>query len=188
MKCLAQIAENLGRRDHDELVETVVVGMAVERLGDLSGEPLLCDVVPVDLLYRASRRTDTCNGTPRTIGALVARCRIVLLQDLLDFELDLVRGAFVAQKERLLAVADQNECIVGDGRVGSLVIIVASMWANARPAAWLPLRAPRRPRSHLTTAAFPHGWNSGLHCLPRRNQSGGDALSPEGSMRMRRNL
>jgi hypothetical protein len=33
---------------------------------------------------------------------------------LLDFELDLVRGAFVAKKERLLAVADQNECIVGD--------------------------------------------------------------------------
>src|SRR5882672_5568450 len=58
MKCLAQIAENLRRRDDDELVETIVVGMTVERLRDLAGEPLLGDVVPVDLLHRASRRTD----------------------------------------------------------------------------------------------------------------------------------
>ena len=58
MKCLAQVAENLRRRDDDELVETIVVGMTVERLRDLSGEALLCDVVPVGLLYRASRRTD----------------------------------------------------------------------------------------------------------------------------------
>ena len=115
MKCLAQIAENLRRRDDDELVEAIVVGMTVERFCDLSGEPLLCDVVPVGLLHRASRRTDAWNRAPRTVGALLARCRIVLLKDLLDFELDLLRGAFVAQKERLLAVADQNECIVGDG-------------------------------------------------------------------------
>src|SRR4051812_29021173 len=81
MKCLAQIAENLRRRDHDELVETIVVGITVERLCDLSGEPLLGDVVPVDLLYRASRRADACNRASRTIGALFARCRIVLLQD-----------------------------------------------------------------------------------------------------------
>src|SRR6185503_10524719 len=114
MKCLSQIAEDLRRRDDDQLVETIVVGMTVERFCDLSGKALLCDVMPVDLLYRASCRTDACNGAPRTIGALLARCRIVLLQDLLDFELDLVRGAFVAKKERLLAVADQNECIVGN--------------------------------------------------------------------------
>ena len=58
MKCLAQIAENLRRRDDDELVETIVVGMTIERFCDFAGEPLLCDVVPVDFLYRASRRTD----------------------------------------------------------------------------------------------------------------------------------
>ena len=89
--------------------------MTVERLCDLSGEPFLGDVVPVDLLYRASRRTDAGNGASRTIGALLPRCRIILFQDLLDFELDLLRGAFVAQEQRLLAVADQNECVVGDG-------------------------------------------------------------------------
>ena len=58
MKCLAQIAENLRRRDDDELVEMIVVGVMIERFRDLAGEPLLGDVVPVDLLYRASRRTD----------------------------------------------------------------------------------------------------------------------------------
>ena len=58
MKCLAQIAENLRRRDDDEFVETIVVGMKVERCCDLAGEPLLCDVVPVHLIYRASRRPD----------------------------------------------------------------------------------------------------------------------------------
>ena len=58
MKRFAQIAEYLRRRDDDELFETVVVGMTVERFRDLSGEPLLGDVVPVDLLYRASRRAD----------------------------------------------------------------------------------------------------------------------------------
>src|SRR5215213_1995576 len=114
MKCLAQIAENFRRRDDDKLVEAIVMGMMVERLCDLSGEPLLGDVVPVDLLHRAPRRPDAWDGTPRAIGALLARCRINLLQDLLDLELDLVRGALVAKKERLLAVADQNQCIVGD--------------------------------------------------------------------------
>ena len=68
MKCLAQAAENLRRRDDDELVETIVVGMTVERFCDLSGEPLLGDVVPVDLLLRFApyRRS---NGASRTIGA-----------------------------------------------------------------------------------------------------------------------
>ena len=36
----------------------IVVGVMIERFRDLAGEPLLGDVVPVDLLYRASRRTD----------------------------------------------------------------------------------------------------------------------------------
>jgi hypothetical protein len=58
MKCLAQIAENLRRRDDDELVETIVVSMTVERFRDIAGEAFLGDVVPVDFLYRASRRTD----------------------------------------------------------------------------------------------------------------------------------
>ena len=58
MKCLAQIAEDFRRRNDDQIVETIVVGMAIERFRDLAGEPLLGDVVPVDLLYRASRRTD----------------------------------------------------------------------------------------------------------------------------------
>jgi hypothetical protein len=57
MKCLAQIAENLRRRDDDEPVETIVVGMTVERFRDIPGETFLGDVVPVNLLYRASRRT-----------------------------------------------------------------------------------------------------------------------------------
>ena len=42
----------------NELVEAIVVGMKVERCCDIAGEAFLGDVVPVDLLYRASRRTD----------------------------------------------------------------------------------------------------------------------------------
>ena len=59
MKRFAQAAKDLRRRNDDEPVETIVVGVTVERFRDLSGEPLLGDVVPVDLLHRASRRTDT---------------------------------------------------------------------------------------------------------------------------------
>ena len=132
MKCFAQAAENLRRRDDDELVETIVVGMTVERFRDLSGEALLGDVVPVNLLDRASRRTDARNGAPRAVGALFARCRIVLRHDLLDFELDLVRGAFVAQKERLLAVADQNERIVGGGGGANSFVINSCLQLGQR--------------------------------------------------------
>jgi hypothetical protein len=123
MKCLAQIAENFRRRDDDELIEAIVVGMTVERLCDLAGEPLLGDVVPVDLLYRASRRTDACNRASRTIGALFTRCRIILLQDLLDFELDLLCGALVAQKERLLASPIRTSALWEMVGVGSLLIV-----------------------------------------------------------------
>ena len=51
-----------------------------------------------------------------TIGALFARCRIVLFEDLLHLEPDLLRRASVAQKESPLAVADEDEGVVGNGR------------------------------------------------------------------------
>src|SRR6185503_9644181 len=189
MKCLAQIAENLRRRDDDQLVEAIVVGMTVERFRDLSGKALLCDVVPVDLLYRASCRTDACNGASRTIGALLARRRIVLLQDLLDFELDLVRGAFVAQKERLLAVADQNECIVGNDGDRFICHYLMPPCGPTHQSRRGCLCDDDTPDWHLTTAAqSSRGDGTPSHCPPIRNQSQRDALSREGSIRMRRNL
>ena len=42
MKGLAQIAQYSRRRDHDELVEMIGVGVAIQRFRKLEGEPFLC--------------------------------------------------------------------------------------------------------------------------------------------------
>ena len=83
MKCLPEIAKHFRRRDYDQLVEAVVVGKAIERFSNGASEPLLCDIMPVGLLHRASGRADALDRPPGTISSLIACCRIVLLEDLL---------------------------------------------------------------------------------------------------------
>ena len=102
MKGLAQIAQHFRRSDDDKLFETIGVGMAIERISKLARKSLLGEVVPVGFFHGAPCHTDTCIGSPGTIGALLARRRIVALQNLLDDKLDQMRGAYIAQEKRLL--------------------------------------------------------------------------------------
>src|SRR6266403_2450686 len=115
---LAKIAQYFWRRDDDKLLETIGVSMTIERLGKLAGKPLLGDVVPVGFVHGAAGNPDACGGSPRTIGTLLARRRIVPLENSLNDKPDALRIALVTQEKRLLTVADQNESIMGDGRLG----------------------------------------------------------------------
>ena len=97
MKGLAQIAQHFRRSDDDKLFETIGVGMAIECISKLARKSLLGELVPVGFFHGAPGHTDTCIGSPGTIGALRARRRIVALQNLLDDQLDVLRVPFVAQ-------------------------------------------------------------------------------------------
>ena len=94
----AEIAQYFRRCDDDELLETIGVGMAIERLRQLGGKSLLGDVMPVGLLHRASGSPNACAGAPRTIRALLTRGRIVTLKDLFDDQRDALRGAVRADR------------------------------------------------------------------------------------------
>jgi hypothetical protein len=74
--------------------------------------------VPVGFFHGTSGNPKACGGSPRTIGPLLARRRIVALENSLDHEPDALRATFVAKEKRLLTIADQNESIVGNARSG----------------------------------------------------------------------
>jgi len=61
-------------------------------------EPFLGKVMPIDLFHGTSGDAKTGGGSSRTIGALLARRRIIPLQDPLDNEMDAQCVAFVAQE------------------------------------------------------------------------------------------
>jgi hypothetical protein len=96
MKCLPEVAEHFRWRNDDQLVEAVAVGKAIKRLGNDAGEPLFCDIMPVDLLHRTAGRADALDRPPGTISSLFARCRIILLDNLLYLQVEPLRGAFIA--------------------------------------------------------------------------------------------
>jgi hypothetical protein len=117
----AESAKYFRRRDDDELLETVGVRVAIERFGKLVGKPLLCKTVPVDFFHTASGDTKARKGTSRAIRALLARWRIVLLENPLNDKIDALGVASVAQEESLLAVTDKNETVVWNARSKSSV-------------------------------------------------------------------
>jgi hypothetical protein len=51
---------------------------------------------------------------PRAIGALLVRRRILVGEHMFGGEIDERRVAGIAQKQRLLSVADEDECVMRD--------------------------------------------------------------------------
>src|SRR5437879_1413754 len=114
VKGFAKIAQYFRRSDDDKLLETIGVGVTIKRFGKLVDEPFLCNVMPVDFFHSASGNARTRGGSSRTIRALLTRCRIVLLKNPLDDKMDALCVASVAQEERLLTIADEDETVVGN--------------------------------------------------------------------------
>src|SRR5437879_2786897 len=108
MKGPAKLPQYFRRRDNDELLEAIGVSMAIECFRQFQRKSLLGDVMPVGLLHRASGSPNACIGASRTIGALLARRRIVLFKNLFNDKHDAPRVASVPQKQSLSTVADEN--------------------------------------------------------------------------------
>ncbi len=111
MEGLAKIAEYFCRRDDDEMLEAVGMRVAIECFRKFLAKPFLGQMMPVGFFHGAAGSADACDRSPRTIGTLFPRRRIFPLQNPLDDKMDLAGVAFVAQKESLLAIADENEAI-----------------------------------------------------------------------------
>ena len=123
VKRFAKFAQYLRGSNDNEPFEEIGVSMVIERFGNLVCESFLCNVVPVGFFHRASGNTNTCNRPSWTIRALLTRCRIFLLENPLDDKIDPLCAASVAQEKGLLAIADENETIMGNDRghnVGNL--------------------------------------------------------------------
>jgi hypothetical protein len=72
--------------------------------------------MPVGFFHGASGDAETRAGSTRTIGALLARGRIVARQNPFDDKVDALGITFVAQEESLLTIADEKESVVGNTR------------------------------------------------------------------------
>jgi hypothetical protein len=150
----AKLAEDLRGSDDDEPVEKIGVSMAIERFRDLVCKTFLRDVMPVDLSHRTSCNCRTCGGLSGTVRPLLTRRRIILFENLLDYQIDIQRAASVTQEKSLLTIADENETVMGmmsgplnDSWSFRSVTIYCSKceWLNARYAAV-------RRRFHVTKA------------------------------------
>ena len=109
---------NFRRRDDDKFIEMIGVSIAIECFGKFAGKPFLGNVMPIGLFHGASGSANACTGSPRTVRTLLARRRIVTLQNFLNDKLETLCVASVAQEKRFLTVADEDESIVGNVRCG----------------------------------------------------------------------
>ena len=116
MKGLAKIAQYFGRRDDDELLETIGMSLMIKCFRELMGESLFSEVVPVYFLHGAPQATGVCGGSARTIRALFTCRRVVSLENALNNKFDALCVAFVAQEKSLLTIADENQTIMGNLR------------------------------------------------------------------------
>jgi hypothetical protein len=140
MKCLAQIAENFRRRDDDELVEMIVVGVMIERFAISPANRSLamwCQSTSSTAL-RAVPTLETerpGRAVPCSRVAGLSCCRICSTSSLTWCAVPLLRrkSAFWPSPIRTSALWEIGGSI-------HLSLFDASMWANAPIAAWLPLR------------------------------------------------
>ena len=77
-------------------------------------EPLLLELMPVGIFHRAPARAHARESAARLIRALLPRGRILIAQDPFSLEIEEFLIPFIAQEQRLAAVADENECVMGD--------------------------------------------------------------------------
>src|ERR1017187_2065262 len=88
MERLAQIGQGPGRaRDHQSL-DLAVADQPFERGGDIAGELVLLEIVPVGALDAAAAAAAGARiGAARSVGALVVRGRIYIFEYPLDPEI-----------------------------------------------------------------------------------------------------
>src|SRR6185503_18750843 len=80
-------------------------------LRGVGGEAILLLLVEIDLVHRAAERV---RGMAGKIAGLLAMRRIVIDLLLLDDEVRKGAVALVAEEERLAAVGDEDEAVMGD--------------------------------------------------------------------------
>ena len=87
---------------------------SLERVRHGARKTVLLQVMPIGRLDRAAPGADAGIAAARLVGALLAGRRIVVDEDTLGLEVGILLVARIAQEQRLAAVADENDGIVGN--------------------------------------------------------------------------
>ena len=115
----AQIGERARRRHHDQGLDLALAHDLLQHRRHVVGEFVLFQVVPVGLRDARSAEADRRMLPAWTVGALLVGGRVFLVdEDPLGLEVEVLRVAFVAQNQRLAAVADENIGIMRNGHFG----------------------------------------------------------------------
>ena|SRR5918994_940738 len=106
---LTQIAQRRWRSYENELLTRIVVRETAQDIRDLDGEALLAQPMPIGLFHRTSLNGDARGDSAGLIRSLLASRRILVLEHPLYVQIDIVRGACVAEEERFGAIPDHNQ-------------------------------------------------------------------------------
>lgn len=112
MKKSPQIAQDSWWGGDDKRLELVFKDEALEHAGDILGEPVLLEVVPVSRFDGAALMADTRKDAPRLVRALLARWWIYVGEHALDSEIGKLLVAVVAQEKRLAAVSHKHQRVL----------------------------------------------------------------------------
>src|SRR5690606_26538341 len=100
MEFLAQFAQNAGSGAEDDVPETVVVRVFVERFGGVPGETVLCEAMPVGFLDGAALAASRGANAAGTVSSLLAVGGIFLLHLPHDLEIRRISRAGIFEEQR----------------------------------------------------------------------------------------
>jgi hypothetical protein len=87
----------------------------LHRRSDPLSEAVLLEIVPVGDFNAATEiRAGALEGATRAVRALFVRRRVIIDEDALGLEIRKPLVAGVAQEQRLTAIADEHEGVLGD--------------------------------------------------------------------------
>jgi hypothetical protein len=112
MIMFAQLAQRMRRRGDDERFELVGERPFLQHRRDVGGEPVFFHSVEIDLADGAARRRHHVGDAPGTVGLLLMIGRVDPRFGMLDHQVRVHTIAFVAQKQRLTPVGDEDQNIV----------------------------------------------------------------------------
>src|SRR5258706_1308660 len=111
---LPELAERARRRDHHQRLIIVAERPRLQHLGGVGGEAVLRELVEVGLLIGRTAVADAGEGAARPVALDLPILRVGLTVLALDDQVCEIAVALRAEEERLLAIGDKDEAVMGD--------------------------------------------------------------------------
>jgi len=129
MKGMPQFCERTGRGGDNENLHVALMHQCFKGRSDAPGETMLLELMPIGVSHPSSAiSAGTLERTARPIAALLARRRVFVNVDAFSLEVWKLGIARIAQEQRLAAITNEHESVVGNLKLAHSI----SAWMSAR--------------------------------------------------------